>query len=843
LDDGFDDFEEGEEASATPKRPGFPIEPRRLWRIVVEYRKQLVVAFATAAMVALLASFFVPRAYESFAQLFYEGTPVLDRQGGAPSPEAFVESATAPSRLREVRDRLGWDVSIEELAQSVDAFLEADSSMVIVVQAANAEAAHGLAQAALDVFLAEQASFNAKRVEQLTVENRGALERAKERRERAVAEYETFRRQSGKSDLLLEQEELLRRAADLRAAADEAAVEVASQQARIGELEKAQKELPRQIVASAKKGSPIDTPLAQARSELAAARASLSEQHPRVQALKERVASLQAQRKGEKSELADQTLVSNPARASVDEQVATSRAALAAARERELALRALLAGIKAEAEALAPDQAEAHRILGELDGVEERVQELTERAATLQDAALTPMTGFRLVSAPMVPEDSQASAKYVVPLVLLPFLTVFIVTLVLIGRRLRDLTTVAPREVAWWGNGPVLGTTIWPRDPAALEPFVDELEDLGVYGAGRTLVVPATEGERELACSFAMRLAEAPWLAAAILDVGERVEQSYESTLVTPPPAAAPPRRAPRRLSSQATPAVNPDRAAPASPLSSDPNAIPLVTPAPPHGTQTASSSRPPRKKTMIGLPAVQSSTPPGSVQLASEPPAPGPASKPPERSKRSSASGPEPFRRLRGPRRATVRMVVPVSQGRTPSTASAARSTDAEEEAFLLTRPVPVATDQPPPRAGGAPPVDGDERHTTASHAVMHAAVRLLGDGDDEVTGLRRSNPPREARAQGDVTGVALAWNGPLSGPVLRRAARLAHRVIVVVSSGISVVELSRIPTRLGRSAGLGYVLVDIDDAYVDLPDRVGPVEEFWGGYLGTGVGEPKLP
>jgi hypothetical protein len=137
--------------------------------------------------------------------------------------------------------------------------------------------------------------------------------------------------------------------------------------------------------------------------------------------------------------------------------------------------------------------------------------------------------------------------------VLLPILTVLLVALVFIVRRLRSLTAEAPREVAWWGNGPVLGTSVWPRDPDALESF--------------TLVVPATETERDIACSFAMRLAEAPWLAAAILDVGDRAG-GYSSAppLVTPPASVhttrlTPPLVArPRRLSSQASPPVAPGR-------------------------------------------------------------------------------------------------------------------------------------------------------------------------------------------------------------------------------------------------------------------------------------------
>jgi len=182
--------------------------------------------------------------------------------------------------------------------------------------------------------------------------------------------------------------------------------------------------------------------------------------------------------------------------------------------------------------------------------------------------------------------------------------------------------------------------------------------------------------------------------------------------------------------------------------------------------------------------------------------------------------------------------MVVPVISGNVSASASA-RDSDIED-AFLLTRPVPVATDQTPTRVGRAVHVSTGSPHANASNAVMQAAVRLLGH-DDDITSLRRSEPPA-APTPGDVTGVALTWNGPLSGPLLRRAARLAHRVMVVVSSGMSVVDLARIQTRLGREKGVGYVLVNVSDAYVDLRDRVGPVEEFWEGPGDAEAGDPSL-
>jgi hypothetical protein len=859
LDDATYDLGAEGEPAATPRRPGFPVEPRRLLRIIAANRKPLLKAFLISAAVALVGVFFVPKTYESAAHLLFEGTPLLDPERGAPAPGAFVQTAVAPNRLREVRDRLGWDVSLDDLYDMTDVSLDDGAAMVIAAEAGTAEKAYDLARAVLDVFLARQASFNSHRLETLTAENQAALVRAEERREEAIKAYDAFRKKSGRPDLIREQEQLLERAADFRAKADEASVEIAAQQARIAELEKAQRELPAQIIASATKGSPVDSPLSQARSDLAEARSSLSAHHPTVKALKQRVASLQAQRKGQAAEIGERTLAVNPARAAVDQELATSRAELAGARERESALRVLLDANSDEAESLALGEGEARQVIGELELAETRFEELTERAADLRDASLTRLTGFRVLSVPMLPEDAERSPEVMTLLALLPVVAVLIFALVIIVRQLRGLTVVAPCEVAWWGNGPVLGTSVWPRDSNALEPFVAELEDHGVYGSGRTLVVPASETEREIACSFAVQLAEAPWLAAAILDVGDRATTEAVATpLVTPSPGVGVPTAGaqPKRLSSQGVPSVSHGRVVRAAasrppanptmqgfvpPKGGAPSLTPVVTPPPASEGNAASSSRPPRKKTMIGLPAVGEAA---ATRISTESTS---SASPEDGSSRADGppvlSGPEPFRRRRGAR-ASVRIVMPGGTTGTSASATAAQEPRSEEDAFLLTRPVPVTPEQDTSTVavGQAVPVGAAPPEAQATNAVMRAAVRLLGDDDDEVTGLQRTDRP-SLPVLGDVTGVALAWNGPLSGPVLRRAARLAHRVMVVVSSGMSAVELTRLHTRLGRKKGVGYVLVNLDDVYVDLHDRVGSVEEFWEGARDADPKDSRLP
>lgn len=72
--------------------------------------------------------------------------------------------------------------------------------------------------------------------------------------------------------------------------------------------------------------------------------------------------------------------------------------------------------------------------------------------------------------------------------------------------------------------------------------------------------------------------------------------------------------------------------------------------------------------------------------------------------------------------------------------------------------------------------------------------------------------------------------WDNALEGAGLRRQARLADRVLVVVpSGGIGVRELKDAQARLGRDGGIGFVVVGLHGDLAKLPDRCGPVDEFW--------------
>jgi uncharacterized protein involved in exopolysaccharide biosynthesis len=75
-----------------------------------------------------------------------------------------------------------------------------------------------------------------------------------------------------------------------------------------------------------------------------------------------------------------------------------------------------------------------------------------------------------------------------------------------------------------------------------------------------------------------------------------------------------------------------------------------------------------------------------------------------------------------------------------------------------------------------------------------------------------------------------AHAWAGDREGPALRRAARAADRVLIVMSSGTEpLTSLTSLRTRLGRESGVALLVLAVREDLLHLPDRVGEVERFW--------------
>jgi uncharacterized protein involved in exopolysaccharide biosynthesis len=110
----------------------------------------------------------------------------------------------------------------------------------------------------------------------------------------------------------------------------------------------------------------------------------------------------------------------------------------------------------------------------------------------------------------------------------------------------------------------------------------------------------------------------------------------------------------------------------------------------------------------------------------------------------------------------------------------------------------------------------------------------RLLaaGSGGSQYPLARPSIRTGAAEPEGAVPSnmQILTLTGPVPAQALRRAARLADRVMVVVASGKhSIFQLMKIKGRLGREGGIGVLLVGLEKDYAMVTDRVGNIESFW--------------
>jgi hypothetical protein len=99
---------------------------------------------------------------------------------------------------------------------------------------------------------------------------------------------------------------------------------------------------------------------------------------------------------------------------------------------------------------------------------------------------------------------------------------------------------------------------------------------------------------------------------------------------------------------------------------------------------------------------------------------------------------------------------------------------------------------------------------------------------GPDDGLDVRQKSLPNSVRA----------WLGEVDGPSLRRAVRVADRVIVLITSGaMSPGDVRNLRTRLGRTSGVGIVVLGLNTTLVKLPDQSGEVARYWSRFRRTSV------
>jgi uncharacterized protein involved in exopolysaccharide biosynthesis len=531
--------------NSSRKRPGRPVDPfrvrRALWR-----GRGLLIGAAVLALVGgyLFVKLLIPNSYQTQVVLKYEGD--VDLPGFPPTKDLVSSAAGAlknQSVLEEIRKETGFDGTLTALAGALDYAADDRSSIMgITVNGKTGEGVAAFARTVTEVFLRYHRDRQARRIED-EIARVGKRIKAAEREEEGARElYNAFREQHGIADLSTEQQSMVESAAKLRVDSEQAASEIRALEAKVTSLETQLATTPKTSFVGGI--SPEQTAYQQLRQELASARATLSEDHPRVQALQEQVNQLRSQVRGGFG-AGDGQLGVNSTYQSIDQELRETKANLSSLRERQKGLSEMAERAKNRVEAFSEIEGEAAALFGRVAVNENVIGELRQAESILEALLQDPPSGFVVLDPGAVPEYPVKNKVKIVVFGAVVVLAFGVALLVVLRREFRGLRVETPAEVAFWGNGPVLGATDWPGDPRGLDELVAGLDDLAPDAAGTLLIVGNSPDDSRCAVELAARIND-DWLPND----------------VAPPRTPPPTRRGPL----QTAPPVRPSSAPPSGP-------------------------------------------------------------------------------------------------------------------------------------------------------------------------------------------------------------------------------------------------------------------------------------
>ena len=646
---------------AEEERHGSPVDGHRILRQLLAGKWWLLGALVVGALISLpLAKFGLGATYKATAMLEYEGVPAID---GMPQPAeqnigGMLQVIFIDSVLAQVKERMGMEGRTADVGLLIQAHADEAGVVRIDASAAESEEAARFANTVAEVFLAHRVEIQRQAIQDTIDSLQQRMAAANAASQAAQRTYDAFRNEHGIADLSTEQEQAIEQAAELRAQRDRAEAEVAALEARLDQLQRDLRRTPRTNTTSASSASPEAEELRRLESELTQARASLADGHPRVQALQQQIAALRQRiESGQAAGTRTSTTSTNAQWAGLQSAVSTAQADLEGARQRLEGLTTQAARAQERVDQFSPIEGDASQLLAEVRVNQQLLTELQATHARLEDAQRDPAPGFRIMSPATAPDYAERSKlKYIVAAGI-PLALFLLVLAFLLGRELKGLRVRTAKELAFWGRGPVIGSSTWPREVGAIDELIADMDDFIPDAMGQMLVIGATESHTDLAVQFANRL-NSDW---------------YDTTLI-----GAPLFDGDERLS-----------------------------------------------------------LPPGDAM-------PG-------------------------------------------------------EDTIMTLQP----------RTGSSGPLMTSQGHS-------------LSQPMGQMHHFDQGAPPMQMTVE--------AWEGPDEGPALRRAARLADRVCVLVPAGeLSFFEVQKVRTRLGRTDGIGFVLVGVEVPYASLIDRVGPVDRFW--------------
>jgi uncharacterized protein involved in exopolysaccharide biosynthesis len=519
------------------KRPGFPADPYRIQQALWRGKRWLIGATVGGLIAGLVvAKLVMVSDYETTVVLKYDGdVEVGDLQSSRYALGPAADALSRQSVLRRVREETGLDATLTSLGKWIVYDVDFRSGTLrFSVTGETGEEAAEFAHIVTDILLAYHKERQSRRIENeiaRTGKRIGAAEReAEEARER----YNEFREKHGIAHLSTEQQSMVQSAASLRAVSELAGSEIRALEAQVKSLEAHLVSTPKTNFVS-EGSSPERAAYNRLRHELASASATLSPEHPRVQALEQQVSQMRSrlQAGGGPNSSGGGLVAVNATYQAVQGQLRQAQSNLAALRERQKGLSGMADKAQNRVEAFSDIEGKASGLLAEVTVNEALLSGLQATEAALEDALRDPPSGFSVLDPGAVPEYPIRNKMKLVAFVAIIALSILFALLFVLWREFRGLLLKTPTEVAFWGNGPVVAATAWPDDPPGLDELVAGLDDFAPEARGNMLVLGASPGEGWLATELAHRL-DSDWFPT-----------QYRPSSVPSTPSAPPVERGP----------------------------------------------------------------------------------------------------------------------------------------------------------------------------------------------------------------------------------------------------------------------------------------------------------
>ncbi len=515
---------------------GSPIDPRRVVRSLLGARWILLGAIVLGGLIGLpVAKFVIQHEFKATAMLQYEGTPPIEGVSEETTDEqnlgAKLQTIFIDSVLGDIRNRMGIEDPNFVLAQRIHA--EADQAQVVRItgSATSAADASRLANMTSAAFRDHQLAAQRGRVQEAIDGLQQRISAADAAAETARTAYDNFRNQHGVADLSTEQEQAIEQAADVRAQRDRKESEVRALEARIETLQTTLRSTPRTVTMTSTMASGEAGELSRLRGELRTARASLSDDHPRVQALRRQIQQLEARVNSGEGTTMSTSSSTNSRYTQIESALMTARADLSAARQALEGLTTQAQQAQERVSQFSNIEGDATQLLAEVRVNEQLLTELHTQKARMEDTLRNATHGFVVVSDATPPEFAEKSKKKLLVAVGIPLALLFLALLFVIGRELKGMRIHTPREAAFWGRSPVVGMSIWPRDDQGIDELIADMDDFVPDAQGQMLVLGITENETPQAMQFAARL-NSDWFDTTVVGgslFDGPVEQEYPS--------------------------------------------------------------------------------------------------------------------------------------------------------------------------------------------------------------------------------------------------------------------------------------------------------------------------